>query len=195
MINPTLTVAISDGELKSLNYYFHIRLLVFWATLFTMVTGVETAGLVLAVSPIILDRLEYYINAVSGMEGMRNYEVVLKQLEREVKAEMTIFKNSWNRLLQLAGENLISGTTRTSNSKTTQLSPLDPDSISSIVDLCEELIDILEELKRKFEKYERTTVCSSSGSAHIPGIDSTCCLGRILKDATRRLQSYQRIPQ
>lgn len=125
-----------------------------------MVTGVETAGLVLAVFPVVVGCLKYYVDAASKVKEMRNHRVVLKQLEREVKAEMTIFKNSWNRLLQLAGEDSISGATRTSNSKTKSLSLLDQDSVSSIVDICEDLMEILEALKHRFEKYERTKVCS-----------------------------------
>jgi len=126
-----------------------------------MVTGVETAGLVLAAFPIAIECVKYYVEAASKMKEMCNHRAVLRQLAREVKAEMTIFKNSWNRLLQLPEENLKSAVTAdgTSNVKAESLSHLDLDSVSSIVDICEDLLDILEELKHKFEKYERTTVC------------------------------------
>ena len=125
-----------------------------------MITGVETAGLVLAAFPIAIECVKYYVDAASKVKQMRNHRTVLSQLAREVKAEMTIFKNSRNRLLQLAGENPISGAT-------TRGTSLDPDSISSIVDICKDLIDILEELRDKFEKYERTKVCSLSVNAYV----------------------------
>jgi len=144
-----------------------------------MVTGVETASLVLAAFPVAIECIKYYVDAASKMKEMRNHWAVLRQLAREVKAERTIFKNSWNRLLQLAG-----GTPNLS------LSPLDPDSVSSIVDICEDLIDILEELKHRFEKYERTKVCPLPVNAYRVS-DTARYLDWILKDVTRHLQSYR----
>ncbi|KAF8417854.1 hypothetical protein EV426DRAFT_621333 [Tirmania nivea] len=103
-------------------------------------SGMEIAGLVLATFPIVIECLN------KMKKG--NRRVVLIQLARELKVEMTIFKNSWNRLLQLAGEDSITGES------------LDPDTVSSIVDICEDLLDSLENLKHRVEKYgdEGTTL-------------------------------------
>lgn len=106
--------------------------------------GVEAAGLVLATFPIVLE-------CINKMKGIRNHRVILRQMAREMKAEMTIFRNSWNRLLDLTGEDIISGT---------------PDR-DCILDLCEDLLDILEELKLKFG-HQGAAVCFLSVNIHAP---------------------------
>jgi len=111
--------------------------------------GVEAAGLVLAAFPVVLE-------CIHKLKEMRNHRAILRQMEREIRAERTIFKNSWNRLLELAGEDKILGTL----SATSHYS-MDHDSVISILDICEDLLGILEELKHKFGiGPEETTVYS-----------------------------------
>ncbi|KAF8244015.1 hypothetical protein K440DRAFT_636555 [Wilcoxina mikolae CBS 423.85] len=64
-----------------------------------MVTGVETAGLVLAAFPILIQFLDFYNGGVQKATELRNYRRVLKRLVRELKMEKCKFGNTCENLL------------------------------------------------------------------------------------------------
>lgn len=64
-----------------------------------MVTGVETAGLVLGSIPLILAGLEFYANGIAVTKRYWRYREEFKSLIVELRTEHTICVNSVNMLL------------------------------------------------------------------------------------------------
>ncbi|KAF8539020.1 hypothetical protein BDD12DRAFT_925468 [Trichophaea hybrida] len=64
-----------------------------------MVTGIETAGLVLAAFPILIQCLDFYNGGVQKATELKNYRRVLKRLVRELKMEKCKFGNTCENLL------------------------------------------------------------------------------------------------
>ena len=59
-----------------------------------MVTGVETAGLVLGAFPLCIELIKLYASGVATLNEMRNYRQVLREFERELKMEFCKFISS-----------------------------------------------------------------------------------------------------
>ena len=59
-----------------------------------MLTGVETAGVVLAVFPLCIELVKLYANGAQTLKGMRDYESELLKLQRRLQMESCIFYNS-----------------------------------------------------------------------------------------------------
>jgi hypothetical protein len=64
-----------------------------------MVTGVETAGLVLASVPLIVAGLELYVKGIGTCRRFRRYKQELESLLLELRTEETMFVNTINILL------------------------------------------------------------------------------------------------
>lgn len=64
-----------------------------------MATGIEIAGLALAVFPIVIEGLEFYLKAFSITKRYWRYASVLKSLLRELGMEKIKFENSCEELL------------------------------------------------------------------------------------------------
>lgn len=64
-----------------------------------MVTGVETAGLVLGSIPLILSGLEFYANGIAITKRYRRYHEEFKSMIVELQTEYTMCVNSINMLL------------------------------------------------------------------------------------------------
>ena len=65
-----------------------------------MVTGIETAGLVLGAFPLVIEGLRVYIKGVSTMRDMKRYEFILGQFKRDIEMESTHFEDTCYQLLQ-----------------------------------------------------------------------------------------------
>ncbi len=64
-----------------------------------MVTGVETAGLVLAVFPLVVEGLKTYLKGVESIKRWWKYVSVLKHLIRLLRMEEAKFSNTCTELL------------------------------------------------------------------------------------------------
>ena len=64
-----------------------------------MVTGIETAGLVLAVFPIIVEGLKVYLDGISSIKKYWQFIAVLKRLIRDLLVEEVKFSNTCTELL------------------------------------------------------------------------------------------------
>lgn len=65
-----------------------------------MVTGIETAGLVLGAFPLVIEGLKMYVQGVSTMRDMKRYEFILGQFKRDIEMESTHFEDTCYQLLQ-----------------------------------------------------------------------------------------------
>ncbi|KAF8417840.1 hypothetical protein EV426DRAFT_706577 [Tirmania nivea] len=65
-----------------------------------MVTGAETAGIVLGAFPLVIEGLKVYIKGVSTMRDMKRYEFILGQFKRDIEMESTHFEDTCYQLLQ-----------------------------------------------------------------------------------------------
>ena len=64
-----------------------------------MVTGVETAGLVLGSIPLLVSALEHYAEGVSTIERWWRFERELSNIKRLLTAEQAVFQGTCERLL------------------------------------------------------------------------------------------------
>lgn len=65
-----------------------------------MVTGVEAAGLALAVFPILIQGLKAYLDGVQSLRSVKNWKRVLNELIRELDVECLCFENVCGKLLE-----------------------------------------------------------------------------------------------
>lgn len=65
-----------------------------------MVTGIETAGLALAVFPIVVGGLKFYADGARTIKDMWRYEGTLKSISRELGMEKCKFENTCTLLLE-----------------------------------------------------------------------------------------------
>lgn len=65
-----------------------------------MVTGVEAAGLALAVFPLVIEGMKTYASGARSIKDMMEYEGILKQYSREIKMEKVQFENTCYQLLE-----------------------------------------------------------------------------------------------
>jgi len=66
----------------------------------TMATGIEAAGLALAVFPLLLKGLSVYVDGVLKFRDLRDWNSVLGRLVRELKVESYVFENVCGQLLE-----------------------------------------------------------------------------------------------
>lgn len=65
-----------------------------------MATGIETAGLALAIFPLVVRGLAFYLDAAQKVKDIYKYEGVLKRLVRELEMEKSKFENTCAVLLE-----------------------------------------------------------------------------------------------
>lgn len=125
-----------------------------------MVTGVETAGLVLAAFPILMQCLNVYVSSAQKVREMRRYRRVLRQFRRAIDMENCKFENTWYALVELAGENpsTIGELPWGAGVKARLLAQLRPASVRNFAEACEELNEILEQLNSQFTAYRQDRV-------------------------------------
>jgi hypothetical protein len=63
-------------------------------------SGVEAAGFVLAVIPLVISFLEHYADGVRTIDRWRKYDRELKSLSRRLRSQEQLFRNSCELLLQ-----------------------------------------------------------------------------------------------
>jgi len=64
-----------------------------------MVTGIETAGLVLGAFPLAIEGIKAYSDGMKTVKDMKNYEQILRQFARELKVERCKYDNTFLGLL------------------------------------------------------------------------------------------------
>ena len=116
-----------------------------------MATGIEAAGLVLGLFPIVLEGIQFYISSAEKFKEMKHHKRTLVKFRRELEMEESIFDNIWSRLVSRAGAH-------TRSNMEEVLFCLPPNAARSFAHGCQELNTILSELTQKFEKYEQDKV-------------------------------------
>lgn len=130
-----------------------------------MVTGIEAAGLGLAIFPLVIEGLKSYSNGARTIKDIWRSQVTLKSLIRELKMEKCKFDNTLAPLLEgvvldQANPNDPDGKLwRTEVFQNTLKSRLRPDTVEVYIESMEDLHSALESLTNKFEL--RNKVCSS----------------------------------
>lgn len=115
-----------------------------------MVTGIEAAGLVLGLFPIVIQGIQFYISSAEEFKEMWHHKRTLDKFRRELEMEESIFDNIWSRLMSRAGA---------PRSDTEGiLSCLPPNAGKSFAYGCQELYTILSGVAEKFEKYKQDKV-------------------------------------
>lgn len=66
-----------------------------------MVTGIECAGLVLGVFPLLIEGIKAYNRGIRSIKRAREYKSILRQYSIELTSEHAQFKNTWYRIVQL----------------------------------------------------------------------------------------------
>src|ERR1700736_2749168 len=64
-----------------------------------MVTGVETAGLVLASFPLVISAIQAYRDGLKPLRNWRKYRFLVLELSEAVRSQYIIFENNIERLL------------------------------------------------------------------------------------------------
>jgi hypothetical protein len=64
-----------------------------------MVTGIETAGITLAIFPIVIEGLKAYLDGIASIKKWWQYVAVLKRLVRDLLVEEVKFTNTCTELL------------------------------------------------------------------------------------------------
>jgi len=142
-----------------------------------MVTGIETAGLVLAAFPIVVEGLKYYISCARKVKEISRHRDVLRQFMRDIKTEMTIFEDTWYQLTGCDPFQVKAGKLPDSWVPTLP-AHLRSNSIDSIEIVCEGMKDVLEGLQQKFQKYEQKEVSIRVIAIGVTGgIDGLCDQG------------------
>ncbi|KAI5777177.1 hypothetical protein EDC01DRAFT_624367 [Geopyxis carbonaria] len=65
-----------------------------------MVTGIETAGLVLASFPLIVEGLKYYQQGIDSIKDMRQYASIIEKYQLQLDIELIKFNNTCEKLLE-----------------------------------------------------------------------------------------------
>ncbi|RPB16179.1 hypothetical protein P167DRAFT_570890 [Morchella conica CCBAS932] len=125
-----------------------------------MVTGIETAGLALAIFPLVIEGLKSYSNGARTIKDMWRSQVTLKSLIRELRMEKCKFENTLTSLLEgVASDqpNLLFLMNDpeckfwcTKDFQETLKSRLRPDMVEVYIEAMEELYSALESLTNKF---------------------------------------------
>lgn len=109
-----------------------------------MVTGIEAAGLVLGLFPLVIEGIEFYINSTETVKEIMRHKRTLNEFMRELEIEKCIFDNTYYTLEGRAG-----------GSNTEGVLPYLPPCFD---DGCQELNTILRNLMENFQKYEQDIV-------------------------------------
>ena len=126
-------------------------------------TGIEVAGLVLGLFPIVIEGLSFYCCSASTFKEMKRHKRTLAAFTREIDLEKCNFDNTMYALASLARVDvkLLGGPPWDAAVEAALVSCLPPHSIASFVNGCQALSNILEVLAQKFQKYEQDQVHSS----------------------------------
>ena len=71
-----------------------------------MVTGIETAGLVLAVLPLVISALESYKDGLQTIRRLYHSEAELRKLTRTLKVQRSKYRTNLEKLIKAAAPNL-----------------------------------------------------------------------------------------
>ncbi|KAF8424837.1 hypothetical protein EV426DRAFT_597389 [Tirmania nivea] len=125
-----------------------------------MITGIECAGLLLGVFPLVLEGLKFYLHAVDRVKQMRRHEATLTRFLREVDMEKCKFDNIWYSLISISGidPKIVAEPMPWDPSVEEKLLACLPShSVPSFVGACQDLNDILKKLAQRFQKYNEDT--------------------------------------
>lgn len=113
-----------------------------------MITGIEAAGLVLGLFPIVIEGVQFYTSSAEKFKETRQHKHTLDEFRRELEMEESIFDNIWGTLMSrtgVLGQPNMNGV----------FSCLPPYAKKSFINGCQELNTILNELSEKFQRYEQ----------------------------------------
>lgn len=108
-----------------------------------MVTGIEAAGLVFGLFPLVIEGIGFYISSAEKVKEMMRHKHTLDKFRRDLETEKCLFDNIYHILESRAG-----------GSNTGVLPYLPP----CFDDGCQELNTILRTLMENFQKYEQDVV-------------------------------------
>jgi len=138
-----------------------------------MVTGIEAAGLVLGAFPIVIDGLRYYIDSVKKAKQAACHKYVLPRFIRDIETGMTIFVDTWYHLTGYYPPQVTAGGLPEACIPKLP-THLRPKSIASMCTVCENMLGVLEELRKKLEKYKKSEVGSQPSFATKLGYMCNC---------------------
>jgi len=128
-----------------------------------MVTGIECAGLLLGVFPLVLEGIKFYLEAAKRVKQMKRHGATLTHFLREVEMEQSKFDNIWYSLVAISGINpkiVAEPMPWHPSVEEKLLACLPSHSVPSFVRACQEMNEILEKLAHRFQKYNEDKVRS-----------------------------------
>lgn len=128
-----------------------------------MVTGIECAGLLLGIFPLVVEGLKFYLDAADRVKQMRRHKAIFTRFLREVDMEKCKFDNIWYSLVSISRINpkiVAEPMPWDPDVKAKLLECLPPHSVPSFVAACQEMNEILGKLARRFQKYNEDKVCN-----------------------------------
>jgi len=78
-----------------------------------MVTGIECAGIVLAIFPLVIEGIQLYYQGMQKIRGAREYASILYQYGSALGMEQVKFNQTWTRIIKLSNLQLRGIATRT----------------------------------------------------------------------------------
>ena len=66
-----------------------------------MVTGIECAGLVLGIFPLVIGVLQFYCDGLQKLRNSRQYISILSRCQADLMVEETNFNNTWHLIVDL----------------------------------------------------------------------------------------------
>ncbi|RPB29196.1 hypothetical protein L211DRAFT_817538 [Terfezia boudieri ATCC MYA-4762] len=121
-----------------------------------MVTGIECAGLLLGLFPLVLEGLKFYLVAADRVKHMRRHEATLIRFLREIEMEKCKFDNIWFSLVSISGINpeiVAEPMPWHPSVEDKLLACLPSHSVPSFVGACQDMNEILKKLAHRFQKY------------------------------------------
>ena len=127
-----------------------------------MVTGIEFAGLLLGIFPLVIEGLKFYLDATVRVKEMRRHEATLTRFLRDVDMEKSKFNNIWYSLVSISGINpkiVAEPVPWPPSIEVKLLACLPPHSVLSFTDACKDMNETLKKLAGRFQKYNQDRVC------------------------------------
>jgi hypothetical protein len=119
-----------------------------------MATGFEAAGLALAIFPLVVQCIGFYIDGARKIKDIKDYEIVLKRLARDLRVECGCFEAACDQLLEgLASPGQVTLLMKGMGWDDVDLKEclrecLGPDRADTFTELVEELLMSIEKLKK-----------------------------------------------
>lgn len=123
-----------------------------------MATGVEVVGLTLALFPLVIEGVGFYMSSAENVKEMIRHKRTLGEFLRDIGIEKSVFDNIWCILMTRTGVHIEPNMEITPEILKEVLSCLPQTSINSFLDSCQQLCIMLGDLEARFQKYKQDIV-------------------------------------